>query len=120
VIEYLENGDYDKLLTENVVFINLVDASAVNTVVECMVRNTPFVVNRHPAVVELLGEDYPLYFDFDGSDYSSFSLAIRHLLKNTVYVKKAHNYLKKLDKNKISMHFFVNHFVDTIKNIRGL
>lgn len=28
-----------------------------------MARGTPIIVNRFPAVVEYLGESYPLYFD---------------------------------------------------------
>ena len=42
---------YDCLLSENVVTIELFDASANNVIVECIARNTPIVVNRHPAVV---------------------------------------------------------------------
>lgn len=53
---------YDALLSENVVAIELFDASANNVIVECIARSTPIVVNRHPAVVEYLGADYPLYF----------------------------------------------------------
>lgn len=59
----LNDDDYDDLLTRCVVFIRLFDASAVNTIIECIVRNTPVYVNRLPAVVEYLGEDYPLYHE---------------------------------------------------------
>lgn len=54
---------YDRLLSRNVVFLDLIDASANNAVIECLARNTPLLVNRHPAVIEYLGPDYPLYFD---------------------------------------------------------
>lgn len=54
---------YDALLSRNVVFLDLLDASANNSVIECLARDTPLLVNRHPAVVEYLGPDYPLYFD---------------------------------------------------------
>ena len=60
VMEHLSDSAYDELLSENVVFLNLIDASAVNTVIECIVRNTPLIINRLPAIVEILGEDYPL------------------------------------------------------------
>ncbi|KAJ3223130.1 hypothetical protein HDU81_009390 [Chytriomyces hyalinus] len=62
VITRHDNGEYDKLLSENIVFLKLMDASAVNTVIECIVRNTPVLVNRHPAVVEMLGTEYPFYY----------------------------------------------------------
>ncbi|MFN8643026.1 MAG: hypothetical protein U0802_15745 [Candidatus Binatia bacterium] len=55
-------ASYDRLLSENV-FLDLLDASANNSVIECLARDTPLLVNRHPAVVEYLGPDYPLYFD---------------------------------------------------------
>lgn len=50
VIEHLSDSAYDELLSENVVFLNLIDASAVNTVIECVVRNTPLIINRLPAI----------------------------------------------------------------------
>ena len=60
VMEHLSDSAYDELLSDIVVFLNLIDASAVNTVIECIVRNTPLIINRLPAIVEILGEDYPL------------------------------------------------------------
>lgn len=61
-IIYIPHKDYDKLLAENIVIINLYDSSANNTVLECIVRNTPILVNPIEPVMEYLGEDYPLYF----------------------------------------------------------
>ena len=63
VLQNMDNQKYDELLCENIVFINLVDASTVNTIIECIIRNTPIIVNRHPAAVELLGQNYPLFFE---------------------------------------------------------
>lgn len=54
---------YDAILGRSVVLTEVFDASANNVVVECLARCTPIVVNRHPAVIEYLGPDYPLYFD---------------------------------------------------------
>jgi hypothetical protein len=61
-MSFLPNKEYDRLLSENVVFLHLYDSSANNTIIECMSRNTPVVVNPLPGVVEYLGQDYPLYF----------------------------------------------------------
>ena len=55
--------EYDQLLEKNIVFIELIDASANNTILECIVRNTPIIVNKIEPVVEYLGDDYPLYFE---------------------------------------------------------
>jgi hypothetical protein len=62
-LPFLDNIEYDRLLAENIVFLDLYDSSANNALVECIVRGTPVVVNRLPAVMEYLGPDYPLYFD---------------------------------------------------------
>jgi glycosyltransferase involved in cell wall biosynthesis len=53
---------YDTLLEDGIVFLNLRDAPANTTVVECIARNTPILINRLPGVVEYLGEGYPFYY----------------------------------------------------------
>jgi len=55
--------EYDELLTKNIVFVDLFDASANNTVLECIVRGTPIIINNIGGVSEYLGKDYPLYFE---------------------------------------------------------
>lgn len=60
---YLHPDEYESALTKNVVFCEMLAASANNIVVDCIAANTPLIINRHPAVLEYLGQDYPLYFD---------------------------------------------------------
>jgi hypothetical protein len=55
--------EYDSLLSQNIAFIDVYDASANNAVVECIVRRTPLVARRHPALEEYLGDEYPLFYD---------------------------------------------------------
>ena len=71
------------------------DASAVNTIIECKVRNTPVIVNRLPAVVEILGENYPFYYN--DASYYEINKQIENLL-TIENVNKAYNYLRHLDK----------------------
>ena len=52
---------YDRALEDNIVLLNLLDAGAVTTVIECIVRGMPILVNRVGGVPEYLGDDYPLY-----------------------------------------------------------
>jgi polysaccharide pyruvyl transferase WcaK-like protein len=111
-ITFLENDDYDKLLSENIVFINLVDASAINTVLECIVRHTPIIVNRCPPVIELLGLSYPLYYNDDDEK----TIEIYNLLKNDDLIKKAHKHLKNLNKHKYKIETFISNFIKIIKN----
>ena len=103
ILSELTNDEYDELLSNNVVFLNLVDASACNTIIECIVRNTPILVNRLPAVVEYLGNDYPLY-------YNSFEEAYEILSDNDKLLK-AHKYLVNKDKTFLS----IENFIDKLK-----
>jgi polysaccharide pyruvyl transferase WcaK-like protein len=104
LLEYLPNDEYDALLTSNVVFVDYVDASATNTLVECIVRNTPIIVNKIPAVVEILGEDYPLYYT---TPYSILKL----LEKDSLHlVRKAYDFLCDMDKTKFSIDYFSQEF----------
>ncbi len=99
----LKNEMYDHMLSRNVVFVDLYDSSANNAVIECMARNTPLLVNRHPAVIEYLGEDYPLYFD--DLDHAA------HLVDDESKVLEAYEYLKGMDKYKLSQEYFLEAFL---------
>jgi hypothetical protein len=107
VIEYLDNTCYDELLASNIVFINLIDASAVNTVVECILRNTPMLVNPISPVVELLGVDYPYYYT------SSYEAS--NLLADAVKLQAAHEYLANMDKTRFSIATFMNEMTEVLK-----
>jgi hypothetical protein len=89
--------EYDILLSENIVFIDLYDASANNAVLECIIRNTPIIINKIEAVVEYLGDDYPLYF-------RSFDDIPNLLTKDKIL--EAHKYLCKVPKNDLSIDYF--------------
>ena len=100
---------YDCLLAENVVAIELFDASANNVLVECIARNTPIIVNRHPAVVEYLTAGYPLYFT-DPSEIPEL-LAIDRVVA-------AHLYLAALDKSWLDGSFFRESVGSILRNLQ--
>ncbi len=85
----VDDTRYDLLLAENVAFVEVISAVANNTVVECMARNTPICINRHPGPEYYLGRDYPLFYDH----FSEIPevLTIPKILA-------AHAYLAKMDK----------------------
>jgi hypothetical protein len=115
---YLNNKEYDTLLTENIVFIYLVDASAVNTLLECVIRNTPIIVNKIPAVVEVLGEKYPLYINIDNSvGYCEINKQVNDLLRDTRKISSAHKYLKKLKKEYLNIRNFKAEFINIVSLI---
>jgi hypothetical protein len=98
----IDNATYDELLTQNIVFIWLYDAAAVNTIIECMVRNTPIIVNRLPATVEYLGAGYPLFCDDLGHAAA--------LATDVNKIKAAYEYLVAKDKSFLNVDSFVNSF----------
>ncbi len=98
-MKFLSNTKYDQLLSENIVFLDLYDASANNAVVECIARNTPILVNPIAPVVEYLGADYPLYF---GSLEEAAGKAA-----DTALVIRAHHYLVNLPvKSRLTGDYF--------------
>lgn len=109
-ISHVNDTLYDEILTNNIIFINLVDASAINTLIECIVRNTPIIINKHPAVVELLGEHYPLYY----TNNQEMSIQVFNLIKYK-NIKKAHQCLKKINKKDYDINTFIAKFNNLFK-----
>lgn len=91
--------EYDKLLSENVVFLNLIAAAACNTVIECIARNTPLVINRLPGPQFYLGRKYPLYYE--RFDELPEVLTIDRIMS-------AHEYLKGMDKTFLAGSVFAS------------
>lgn len=93
-VSFMPDAAYDRLLAENIVFVDLYDSSANNTIIECIMRGTPILVNPIEPVVEYLGPDYPFYF-------SSLAEAAekaedRDLVQQTHLFLKCHPIKKKL------------------------
>lgn len=99
VTSWLANDAYDRLFAENVMFLELFDASANNAVVEAIARSTPLVVNRHPAVEEYLGEDYPLFYR---------ELAEVPKLLENARIRAAHEHLRDMDKSSLQVDRFIS------------
>jgi hypothetical protein len=89
---------YDRLLSENLVFLHLHSASASNAVIECIVRHTPVLVNQVPSVVEYLGESYPFYFQ------TLEEAAAK--AEDPSQVRRAHEYLAALPKESLTGEHF--------------
>ena len=106
VMKYTETfEEYDNLLTNNLVFVDLFDASANNTVLECIIRNTPIIINKLDAVVDYLGEDYPLYYN---------ELTEVAKLINGQKILQGHLYLKQMDKTPFKISTFLNNLYDIV------
>jgi hypothetical protein len=93
MIYQLSDDDYDDILQKNIVFVDLYASSANNVIIESIARGTPILINKLSAVVEYLGEDYPMYFSSleEASDkVNDFNVVI-----------KTHEYLMNLPQRKL-------------------
>jgi len=111
IILDLNHKEYDTLLSENVVLLNVFEASANNTLLECMSRNTPIILNRHPAFEEYIGEKYPLFFDNEDEIASLVGDQRKHII--------ASNYIKLLPKKKIQFATFIDNLQVIINNVNN-
>jgi hypothetical protein len=107
LISQLDNENFDILLSESIVFVDLYDSSVNNTIIECIVRDTPILVNRLSPIEEYLGADYPLY-------YASLD-EIPGMLQDMSLIKSAHLYLKENStiRNQLKGETFFNSFVNS-------
>lgn len=109
VITHLTNEEYDLLLIDNIALVDVFNSSANNSVLECIVRNTPIIVNKHPAIIEYLGINYPLYFN-DIED-------INNIIDSPYFINKisdAYKYLCDLDKTKLNISYFAQSIFNII------
>ncbi|MDQ1334648.1 MAG: hypothetical protein QG552_1598 [Thermodesulfobacteriota bacterium] len=114
MLGFLPDDEFDALLEKNIAFVCMYDASANNTVIECIARATPLLVNPLPAVVEYLGEDYPYY-------YTSFDEAADKA-EDPGLALQTHEYLKRAPiREKMSPEYFRQSILESevYKSIHG-
>jgi hypothetical protein len=103
----LDNSQYDELLRQNVVFLSLYDCSAVNTVIECLARNTPIILNRLPALEDALGHRYPGFYNHIAQ--------VPVMLSDASLIERAHKYLAARDKAPLSLSVFAAGMLAALK-----
>lgn len=102
ILDFASKDEYNKLLACNIVVMHVYNSSANNTVLECIERNTPIIINKHPAVCEYLGHKYPLFI--------STAKEISEFLKSKNFLDTictAHLYLKHMDKSRFQLSTFI-------------
>jgi hypothetical protein len=102
VIPYLPSNEYEDLLTSSVVFLDLADSSCNNTLLECLVRDTPLLTNRLPTTEEYLGSNYPLFFENEEE--------LNYKAHNHDLQLSAHAYLSKLPKSHLTRESYLRSF----------
>lgn len=108
LVKRLNSHAYQAALSSSVIFVNLTDGAANNTILECIARGTPILINGVGGVKEYVGEDYPLLY----SDMSHALHLIDMIKKNPEILKKAHQHLLSLRHK-----YTINQFISTIKNV---
>ena len=96
--------EYKDVIYNNIVLIDLIDASANNAILELTAAGIPYIVKKLPSIVEYIGHQYPLFFE-TLSD-------VEHLLANKdILADKLHeacNYLHTIDLSSISHDRFAS------------
>lgn len=98
-ISSLNDHEYDLLFSSSIIFLYLEQAVAVNVVIECIIRNTPIIINRLPSLEEELGKNYPLFYD-----------NVKDITINKEIIQQTYDYLSKIDKSIYDLEQFSVNF----------
>ena len=102
----LNNLEYDNLLVNSFIVVDLYDASANNALIECISRDIPCFISNLPAVCEYIGPTYPLLFN------SIEELEEKMANKDLIY--SAYKYL--IDRPKLKERLTIDYFIKSILN----
>lgn len=98
-LEKLDDFNYHKIFECNLVFLDVYLTTINNTFLECLISNTPILLNRHQEYIDLIGETYPLFYDSLDD--------IKYFIFDDKNILAAHNYLKKIDKIRFTLDYFI-------------
>lgn len=101
----LSIDEYVSFYSNSLIYLDLYDVVACTAVLDCISTNCPIVLNRHPANIEYLGKDYPLFFDHPKEVYD--------LISDISVIEAAHVHIKNMDKSKFSLDCFKNSFLNS-------
>jgi hypothetical protein len=104
-VPHLPFEEYVGMLSRNILYLELCEVSANNTVLDAILMNTPLIVNKLDGVVEYLGEDYPLYFENRDE--------VCGMLSDMSRLFDAHDYLQSMDKTRFSLEYFGQSFEES-------
>jgi hypothetical protein len=94
--------EYDNMLLNNIIIIPLWNATANNSLLECLESNIPAFISRLPSTEEYLGKDYPMFYNH----VSDIEPIINNKQQLHKKYKKTYKYLLKFDKSKIRHKYF--------------
>ena len=94
--------EFDELLLNNIIIIPLWNASANNSLLECLEMNIPFFITRLPATEEYLGKEYPMFF----TNIKDLEYYINNKNNLIELYKKTYFYILNIDKSDIRYECF--------------
>ena len=103
----LDDNSYINNLIKSVGFCYLYSANANNAVLEHIMSHTPLIVNKLPAVVEYIGEDYPMFYEKIEYDPDKYLLSKSFLSEVSSYLK---------ERSTLDM-FKIENFIEFFKNL---
>jgi len=101
---FLNDQDYILNLTTSIGFSYYYDVAASNALLEHIVTTTPIIVNKLPAVIEYIGEKYPMFYE------NIKDMPDKYLL-NESFINETHQYL--IERSKLDI-FTINNFKNDI------
>lgn len=107
-----DKTEYIDTIYNNIVLIDLIDASANNAVLELTAGRVPFIIRKLPAIVEYIGHDYPLYFN----DYNHLQEIISNKDRLFKLLEHATNYLSDVDLHTLSQDTFTGSLLRLINS----
>jgi hypothetical protein len=107
-VEYINTYDYHKIFEDNIVFLDVYLTTINNTFLEAIISNTPIILNRKQEYIDIIGENYPLFFD-NIDDINSF-------IEDDNNILIAHNYLKNIDKTKFTIDYFIKNIKEKLND----
>jgi hypothetical protein len=95
----LDDKEYHRIFERNLIFLDVYLTTINNTFLEAFISNTPIILSRQQEFVDILGADYPLFFEKLED--------INGLIINDDTILQAHEYLKRVDKRQFTMESFI-------------
>jgi len=98
---------YNDLIYNNIILIDLVDASANNAILELAAAKIPFFVKKLPSIVEYIGYKYPMFFE----DLSEVENILEDKQELTNRLTQSTEYLSQLDTSTFSHDIFASNLL---------
>lgn len=95
---------YMDVIYNNIIIIDLIDASANNAILELTASKIPFFVKKLPAIVEYIGHDYPLLFN----NVSEIEEVLQDKQLLQYQLTLAHEYLNNIDMSDLTHDSFTS------------